>query len=250
MKNTLFSSAAALLLATSTHAITTVGDGVPLIYAPTPYPASIYNGTQYNATVINGVPYNASNEWPCLDEAGYESIIPTCSLTCISLSLAQDDCDVDDFTCHCTAEASAKIDSHVVPCLTSGPDALCTGEEIGQLANFVHGALCPYFIAVGYGAYEKCDVPWPSWSSASWSSASSASASSSSWGAKPTGPAYNGTWSTSWAGAPTTTGAGWASKTGAWSTSATVALYTGAASANKVAGAVVGAAAAAGALFL
>jgi hypothetical protein len=133
MKNAIFSSAAALLLASSTHAITTVGDGVPLIYAPTPYPATIYNGTQYNATVINGVPYNASNEWPCLNEEQYESIIPTCSLQCISLSLAQDDCDVNDFTCHCTQVASAKIDSHVVPCLTSGPDALCTGEEIGGI---------------------------------------------------------------------------------------------------------------------
>ena len=130
MKNAVFASTVALLL-TSSVCATTVGDGVPLIYAPTPYPATIYNGTQYNATTINGVVYNASNEWPCLTEEKYESIIPPCSLTCISMSLAKDDCDVDDFVCHCTAAASAKIDTNVVPCLTSGPDALCNGEEIG-----------------------------------------------------------------------------------------------------------------------
>ena len=126
----MLTSAAALLL-TSSVCATTVGDGVPLIYAPTPYPQTIYNGTQYNATTINGITYNASNEWPCLTEKEYESIIPPCSLACISESLAKDDCDVDDFVCHCTAAASAKIDTNVVPCLTSGPDALCSGAEIG-----------------------------------------------------------------------------------------------------------------------
>jgi len=131
MKNAMLASAASLLLFTSSVCATTVGDGVPLIYAPTPYPSTIYNDTQYNATTINGVVYNASNEWPCLTEEQYESIIPPCSLTCISESLAKDDCDVDDFTCHCTAAASAKIDTNVIPCLTSGPGALCSGEEIG-----------------------------------------------------------------------------------------------------------------------
>jgi hypothetical protein len=127
----MFTSTVALLLASSAIA-TTVGDGVPLIYAATPYPDTIYNGTQYNATVINGVPYNASNEWPCLTEAQYESIIPPCSIYCIDYSLALDDCDVDDFACHCTKVASAKIDGNVIPCLTSGPGALCSLEEIGR----------------------------------------------------------------------------------------------------------------------
>jgi hypothetical protein len=131
MKNAMFTSAVALLLTSSVYA-TTVGDGVPLIYAETPYPSTIYNGTQYNATTIDGVVYNASNEWPCLTEAKYESIIPSCSLTCISESLAKNGCDVDDFVCHCTPEGSAKIDTNVIPCLTSGPGALCNGEEIGR----------------------------------------------------------------------------------------------------------------------
>lgn len=129
MKNAILTFAAALLF--TFVCATTVGDGVPLMYSPTPYPNTIYNGTQYNSTTIDGVTYNASNEWPCLTEKQYESIIPPCSLTCISESLAKDDCDVDDFVCHCTATASAKIDTNVVPCLTSGPDALCNGTEIG-----------------------------------------------------------------------------------------------------------------------
>jgi hypothetical protein len=129
MKNTMLTSAATLLL--TSVCTTTVGDGVPLIYAATPYPDSIYNGTQYNTTTINGVMYNASNEWPCLTEKKYESIIPSCSLACISESLAKDDCDVDDFVCHCTAAGSAKIDANIIPCLISGPGALCSGAEIG-----------------------------------------------------------------------------------------------------------------------
>jgi hypothetical protein len=131
MKNSLVVSGLSVLLSATTISATTVGNGVPLIYASTPYPSSIYNGTQYNATVINGVPYNASNEWPCLTEAQYVSIIPTCSDTCITNSLAADTCNGDDFVCHCTQAESAKIDSAVIPCLTSGPDALCNGTEIG-----------------------------------------------------------------------------------------------------------------------
>jgi hypothetical protein len=131
MKNAMFTSVVVALLTSSVCAIT-VGDGVPLIYASTPYSSTIYNGTQYNATTINGVVYNASNEWPCLNEHKYESIIPSCSLTCISYSLARDLCDPDDFACHCTAAASARIDTNVIPCLTSGPGALCNGVEIGR----------------------------------------------------------------------------------------------------------------------
>jgi len=225
----------AALLLSSTASATTVGDGVPLIYAPTPYPSSIYNGTQYNATVINGVPYNASNEWPCLTEMGYESIIPTCSLNCISYSLAQDDCDVDDFVCHCTKVGSAKIDAHVVPCLTSGVNATCSGEEIGELANFVHGALCPYFIEVGYEAYAQCGPGWGP-------PPSSSGAPTTTWGPKPTG---NGTWGT-WTSTSTSTKT-WSNATA----SATgPAYYTNAAVANKVAGAVVAGGVAAAALFL
>jgi hypothetical protein len=143
------------LMAATASAVTTVGDGVPLIYASEPYPATVYNGTQYNATTINGVPYNASNEWPCLDAKGYESIIPSCSLYCIDLALRSDGCEVDDFVCHCETLHSNKIDTVVVPCLTTGDTATCNSEEIGELVNFVHGALCPYFEAVT-DAYKTC----------------------------------------------------------------------------------------------
>lgn len=109
-----------------------VGDGtVPLIYAAEPFPDSIYNGTQYNQTEIRGITYNSSNEWPCLTSKQYTSILPACAANCVAIALAADDCDVDDFLCHCTASQSAILDSTIIPCLTSGDNALCTGEEIG-----------------------------------------------------------------------------------------------------------------------
>lgn len=135
-------------LMAATASATLVGDGVPLIYADKPYPNTMYNGTQYNATVIDGVAYNASNQWPCLDAKGYESIVPACSLICLDAALQTDDCDVDDFVCHCHEANSKKLDASIKPCLTTGDTATCTNEEIGELINFVHGSLCPYFEAV------------------------------------------------------------------------------------------------------
>jgi len=135
-------------LMAATASATLVGNGVPLIYAATPYPNTIYNGTKYNATVINGVAYNASNEWPCLDAKGYESMMPTCTRYCIETALPTDGCGVDDFVCHCQELSSEKLDASIKPCLTTGDTATCTDEEIGELVNFVHGSLCPYFKAV------------------------------------------------------------------------------------------------------
>jgi len=147
--------ASAGLLAATASALTTVGNGVPLIYADKPYPATVYNGTQYNATQINGVAYNASNEWPCLTAKGYESILPPCAVSCINKALLGDQCDIDDFVCHCQTLHSNKLDTIVVPCLTTPPTATCSDQEIGELVNFVHGALCPYFEAVTT-AYDNC----------------------------------------------------------------------------------------------
>jgi hypothetical protein len=166
------------LMAATASAVVTVGDGVPLIYAHKPYPATVYNGTQYNATTINGVPYNASNEWPCLTAKGYESIIPTCSHYCIDTALHNDGCDVDDFVCHCETPPSNKLDSIVVPCLTTGDTATCSNEEIGELVNFVHGALCPYFEAVT-DAYKTC--PHATQDSSWTSTTSTAQCSTSTW---------------------------------------------------------------------
>jgi hypothetical protein len=122
---------AAAAMAATAAAITTVGDGVPLIYAPTPYPDPPYKGTQYNATVINGVPFNASNEWPCLTAEKYFTIPPACSKDCLIGTFKNTTlCDDDDFTCHCSADGSAELDKYVIPCL-SAADSPCTGEEIG-----------------------------------------------------------------------------------------------------------------------
>lgn len=210
-----------------------VGDGtVPLIYAAEPYPDSIYNSTQYNQTVIAGVTYNASNEWPHLNAKQYESILPACSSTCIKLALAADDCDVDDFFCHCTADQSAKIDSTVVPCLTSGPNALCTGEEIGELANFVHGSLCPYFIDTKEpttssskgGDYWPVPTTSSSSSSEYWSIPTSSSSSSEAWG-KPecsTSTSTSTTTYETWCSEATTLS--WGSETWVVSEAATVTI--------------------------
>jgi len=159
------------LMAATASAVTLVGNGVPLIYADKPYPNTIYNGVQYNATVINGVAYNASNEWPCLDAKGYESIVPACSVNCVVTALSTDDCDVDDFVCHCTQLSSEKLDASIKPCLTTGDTATCTSEEIGELINFVHGSLCPYFEAVT-DAYDNCSTTTTSKPSTTLASAS------------------------------------------------------------------------------
>jgi len=140
--------ASAGLMAATASATLFAGDHVPIIYAATPYPGTTYNGTQYNATVINGVAYNASNEWPCLDAKQYESIVPACARYCIQTALPSDGCDVDDFVCHCEEDRSLLLDASIKPCLTEAPTATCTKEEIGQVINFVHGALCPFFEAV------------------------------------------------------------------------------------------------------
>jgi len=155
---------AAVALAASASAIKvagTIGDGVPVIYADTPYPNPPYLGTQYNATVIRGVDLNNKNMWPCLTAEKYYTIPPPCSVECLKKTFAASDyCDDNDFTCHCTAKGSAELDKTVVPCLTSGVGE-CTGEEIGQLANFVHASLCPYFMATTHEeAYGKCDGAW------------------------------------------------------------------------------------------
>lgn len=190
MKSVIASAVALLASAAAVSA----GD-YPITYASTPFKDSIYNGTQYNETVINGVTYNASNLWPGLTAKDYESIIPSCSLQCISQSLAADSCDVDDFSCHCTQSQSEIIDAAVVPCLTTGPLALCTGPEIGQLANFVHGSLCPYFIDTPKDvAYPPKSTSTSSWSTSStssadewdWSTSTSSSSSSSAYWTKAT----------------------------------------------------------------
>jgi hypothetical protein len=104
-----------------------------------------------------------------------------------------------------------------------------------ELINFVHGALCPYFIAVGYSAYSQCGAGWPK---PGWPTG--APSPSKSWAAAPTG---NGTWGT------------WTSTSTAWvktntSTTAPVAQYTGAAVARNVAGALAVGGAAAAAFLL
>ncbi|KIW08880.1 uncharacterized protein PV09_00804 [Verruconis gallopava] len=311
---------AAVLAATASAA--TVGDGVPLIYSPTPYPNPPYLGVQYNATVINGVPFNNSNEWPCLTAEKYFSIPPQCARQCLIETFGNATlCADDDFTCHCTAAGSAELDKTIIPCL-SAANGPCTGEEIGELANFVHGALCPYFMATTYeeayghcgsyggGSYGGGSYGTPSSSKGSWPATTSSSSAAGYWpkttsssssktpcstsvqtswtkecsgpttfwvGEKTwtvtkattltvtdcpitwTKPISSGTWapvewttpapvaSPTWVYSATTSpAAGWAKGTAAYS--ASPAQFTGAASNNKVAGAV--AAVAAGAALM
>jgi len=149
--------ASAGLMAATASAVTTIGNGVPVTYAAEPYTATTYNGTRYNGTVISGVALNSSNEWPCFDTEDYESIIPACSVSCINIALRGDGCDVGDFWCHCQTLHSNKLDSIVVPCLTTGDTATCSGEEIGALVNFIHGSLCPYMEAKTHAeVYDNC----------------------------------------------------------------------------------------------
>jgi len=151
----------AAAIAATASAITTVGDGVPLIYAAKPYANPPYDGVQYNATAIAGVPFNASNEWPCLTAEKYFSIPPPCAKECLVGTFKNATiCDDDDFTCHCESAGSAELDKYIIPCLVSGVGS-CSGEEIGELANFVHAALCPYFNGVSHKeAYGSCDGSW------------------------------------------------------------------------------------------
>jgi hypothetical protein len=115
----------------ATASAATVGDGVPLIYAATPYPNPPYDGVQYNATAINGVPLNASNEWPCLTAAKYWTIPPPCAFDCLVGTFKNATiCADDDFNCHCDAEGSAELDKYIIPCLTAATGT-CSGEEIG-----------------------------------------------------------------------------------------------------------------------
>lgn len=95
---------------------------------------------------------------------------------------------------------------------------LCT-----ELANFVHGALCPYFIAVGYDAYANCENP--------------ATTTCSSFTHQPTG-----NYSATVTGNATTTGVA--------KSTVTAAQFTGAASINKLAGAMVFGGVAAVAFFM
>jgi hypothetical protein len=127
-----YAVAAAALVATASAGkdFPTIGDGVPLIYAATPYPNPPYDGVQYNATVIKDTPLNASNEWPCLTAKKYWSIPPPCAYDCLVGTFANATiCDDDDFTCHCHPDGSAELDKYIIPCLVSSGS--CTGEEIG-----------------------------------------------------------------------------------------------------------------------
>ena len=128
MKTTL----TALTLAIGASAVEFIGDGVPLIYAETPYPNPPFDGVQYNATILNGVPLNSSNEWPCLTADKYFSFAPSCSRQCLMETFKNATvCPDDDFSCHCTQAGSDDLNFYVIPCLTGGVGD-CSEAEIGR----------------------------------------------------------------------------------------------------------------------
>ena len=137
------SAATIIALAASATAVEIIGDGVPLIYAETPFPNPPFDGVQYNATIINGVSLNSSNEWPCLTADKYFSFAPSCSRQCLVETFKNATvCPDDDFSCHCTQAGSDDLNFYVIPCLTGGVGG-CSEEEIGSKSFRVQTQLCP-----------------------------------------------------------------------------------------------------------
>jgi hypothetical protein len=128
----MYSAIAALALAAGASAVTTIGDGVPVVYVDPPYPNPPFDGVQYNATVIGGIPLNSSNEWQCLTAEKYFTMALPCSKQCLVETFQNATiCPDDDFTCHCSKAGSDDLNTYVIPCLTGGIGG-CSNEEIGR----------------------------------------------------------------------------------------------------------------------